>query len=213
MGDPVLLRGGVRRAVSNENESRVYQLPKSFREGTENSVRLISPYCQLTGRQYKASFHNHTFKSGMVTAAPSVVVGIYRLCGVEVVAVTEHDRRLREGGIAAGNVMWREQDWNNPYDDALLIKGFEASFPKITSLILGCMPSDLPLTAKEPGFIAAARERGHTRSLSHPRAGTTLRSTCSMILSSSVRRAGGLQRGPVIQGAEGSVAARLWMLV
>lgn len=172
---------------------------------------MISPYCQLTGRQYKASFHNHTFKSGMVTAAPSVVVGIYRLCGVEVVAVTEHDRRLREGGIAAGNVMWREQDWNNPYDDALLIKGFEASFPKDHVLILGCMPSDLPLTAKEPGFIAAARERGAYTVLSHP---ARWNDTPEHVLDDpELSQCDGLEvysGARVIQGAEGSVAARLW---
>lgn len=132
-------------------------------------MQLVSPYSDLAGtRQYRASFHNHTFKSGMVTAAPSVVVGIYRLCGIPIVAVTEHDRRLREGGIAGGNVMWREQDWRNPYDDALLIQGFEASFPQDHVLVLGCMPTALPLKSGEPGFIEAARELGAFTVLNHP---------------------------------------------
>ncbi len=194
-----------------EDESLVFQLQKSFKEGEGTTLRLISPYCELAGRQYKASFHNHTFKSGMVTAAPSVVVGIYRLCGVQVVAVTEHDRRLGEGGIAAGNVMWREQDWKNPYDDALLIKGFEASFPKDHVLILGCMPWDLPLTAKEPGFIAAAHERGAYVVLGHP---ARWNDTPEHVLDDSeLRQCDGLEvysGARVIQGAEGSVADRLW---
>jgi hypothetical protein len=175
-------------------------------------MRLVSPYSDLAGRrQYKASLHNHTFKGGMVTAAPSVVVGIYRLCGIQIVAVTEHDRRLKEGGIAEGNVLWREEDWRNPYDDALLIKGFEASFPRDHVLVLGCMPADLPMVSGEPGFIEAARQRGAFTVLNHPARWNE--SPEHVINDTNLSMCDGLEvysGARVAKGAEGAVAAPLW---
>lgn len=148
----------------------------------------------------------------MMTAAPSVVVGIYRLCGIRIVAVTEHDYRLTEGGtVAEGNVIWRETEWQHSYDDSLLIRGFEASFPRDHVLVLGCSPADLPVESGAPGFIEAARQRGAFTVLNHPARWNQnpehVIDDANLSICDALEVYSG---GRVMGGAERAVAAPLW---
>lgn len=129
-------------------------------------MRIINPYEDLTSMQsYKASFHNHTMSRGRITAAPYVAAGIYRLCGINIVAITDHDRRL---GPDEDQVSWCEEEWQHSYEDLLLIHGFEASFPADHVNVLGCWPHDVPLTPEMPGFVETAHKEGAFSILNHP---------------------------------------------
>lgn len=131
---------------------------------------------------YRASLHNHTFKDGAPTARPSVALGMYRQCGIPVVAITEHDRRIHtDRDITAGNVPWTDEHWAHDYEDGVLLRGFEASFPDDHVNVLGVDYFDVaedPCTRTgtvhgepgDPGYVAGMQDRDAVVVLNHPAA-------------------------------------------
>ncbi len=132
-----------------------------------------NPYADMHGcRPYRASLHNHTIK-GRPTISPVAALSLYRCLNVPVLAITDHDRRIPAVQIegtppAAGMVSWIDDDFTNPYDDAVLIRGFEASFPGDHVNILGCRPQQLTLTPAEPGYIDAVHALKGIAVINHP---------------------------------------------
>lgn len=133
-------------------------------------MKLISSYSDLRKyRTYRASLHNHTFKSGIPTASPKTALSIYLLCGIQIVAITDHDRRLEPHcKLPSEKVPWRDGDWLHNYPDALLIPGFEATFPEAHVSVLGLRPAELQILPGERGFTAAVEQRGGYTVLNHP---------------------------------------------
>ena len=133
-------------------------------------MKLISGYGDLSKYQtYRASLHNHTFKNGIPTASPKVALSIYLLCKIQIVAITDHDRRLEPYcKHPSDKVPWRAQDWHHSYPDSLLLPGFEATFPQNHVNVLGLLPQEIPIKPGERGFIAAVQQRDGFTVLNHP---------------------------------------------
>lgn len=134
--------------------------------------KLTGPYTDLNPdalHACRASLHNHTFKR-RPTASPVAALGLYRLCGIPVVAITDHDRRMPLNGDPPkeGQVPWLLEDFEHNYDDAVLMRGVEASFPGNHVNVLGCAPEALTLKPGTPGYVQAAHELGAYTVLNHP---------------------------------------------
>lgn len=136
-------------------------------------IKPDNPYADIRGcRSYRASLHNHTIK-GRPTLSPVAALSLYRCLNVPVVALTDHDRRIpavQSAGVppAAGMATWIDDDFRNPYDDAVLIRGFEVSFPENHVNILGCRPQQLALAPAEPGYIEAVHALKGFAVINHP---------------------------------------------
>ncbi len=132
-----------------------------------------NPYADIQGcRPCRASLHNHTIK-GRPTVSPVAALSLYRCLDIPVVALTDHDRRIpavQTAGVppAAGMVTWIDDDFRNPYEDAVLIRGFEASFPENHVNILGCRPQQLTLAPADPGYIEAVHALKGFAVINHP---------------------------------------------
>lgn len=132
-----------------------------------------NPYAGIREcRPYRASLHNHTIK-GRSTVSPVAALSLYRCLDVPVVALTDHDRRIpaiqgKETPPAAGMVTWIDDDFHSPYQDAVLIRGFEASFPEDHVNILGCRPQQLALAPADPGYLEAVHALQGFAVINHP---------------------------------------------
>lgn len=130
------------------------------------------PYQNLNEkRPYRASLHNHTFKK-RPTASPVAALSLYRQCGIPVVALTDHDRRMPEDRKAPGpgQVPWLEEDFEHSYTDAVLLRGVEATYPDNHIGILGFWPDEIPFKPGEEGYIPFVNEQGGFTIINHPAA-------------------------------------------
>ncbi len=171
---------------------------------------------------YRASLHNHTFKDGAPTARPSVALGVYRQCGIPVVAITEHDRRIHtDRDITAGNVPWTDEHWTHDYEDGVLLRGFEASFPDDHVNVLGVDYFDVaedPCSRTgtivgepgDPGYVSGMHDRGAVIILNHPAAWND--APDHVLTDDNLRQCDGIEiyNGSRCSDADRAVATPLW---
>ncbi len=129
---------------------------------------VISPYLGLRGRWVPAALHNHTVGSDSDPVPPARAAELARQAGIEVLGLTDHDRRLPE-------LPWTERDWAaaQRVTGILVVRGHEATYPRLGDTrehvnCLAVLPDEVGVPPGVPGFPQAVGQAGGVAWLNHP---------------------------------------------